>query len=124
MLPEELVPGDIVIFTSRDRKGTERRGAIITSAREDGTFNYKGWSVGQGLMPTGQGLFNPETVGNHFGFTVDVEKVGYIAPKSFGSTSSLFRNPGFDLMHDPPRRSRDPGATTIHPDQNIPGIGR
>ncbi len=28
------------------------------------------------------------------------------------------------LMHDPPRRSRDLGATTIHPDQNIPGLRR
>lgn len=77
----DFKPCDRLVITYRNRNGEERRAAEVTvvNYNNNGLVTYGGLH-GTELMPTGQGAFDPETVGaKPFGI-VKVEKVGRVAP--------------------------------------------
>lgn len=78
----DFQPGDLLIITSRSKAGEERRAAIVTivNYNNNGLVAFAGRSA-PGLLPTGQGAFDPAKVGTTpYGLTVAVEKVGHQKP--------------------------------------------
>lgn len=95
----DFQPGDLLIITSRSKAGEERRAAIVTIVNynnNNGLVAFAGRSA-PGLLPTGQGAFDPAKVGTTpYGLTVAVEKVGHQKPVKPWSPRPGDR--GYDLM--------------------------
>jgi hypothetical protein len=107
---KDFKPGDRLIITERTTRGEERRAAEVACVnyKGNGLVTYAGvYDNPERLLPTGQGAFNPAEVGTKpFGFHIKVEKVGHQEPWKPADTGFLYGNPGYDLMHDAPKRGR------------------
>lgn len=70
--------GDHLVLTYRMRRGTERRNAQVSSINYNGNglVTFSGRSDGQGSLESGQGAFDPKTVGDKPYGLVKVEKTG------------------------------------------------
>jgi len=75
--------GDLLVFTQRSNRGEEKRAAVVTciNYKNNGlvTFGPPPYQYTNGLMDSGQGAFDPMTVGTKpFGFYCAVEKIGHL----------------------------------------------
>lgn len=95
--------GDVVLITSRSKRGEETRAAIITTENDDGSYNFRD-AYGYGYLPSGQGRFHPEKIGMKPFGKQSATKIGHEDPRPPFNYGSLYRNPGYDIMHDAPRR--------------------
>jgi len=92
--------GDLLVLTSRSKQGEERRAAVVTAVdyNGNGRVTYAGDFRDGGLLPSGQGAFNPAFVGRfRFGFSVAVEVVGHRRPQRAADHGWMVGHPGYDL---------------------------
>jgi len=98
--------GDLIEITERDKQGTRIRQAEVTNVNynNNGLVTYR-------TTGGGQGAFDPIEIGTKpYGFVVALRKLegkgewSKAFDRFHSSRSSLYRNPAYDLMHDPDPR--------------------